>query len=120
MQKKDNKVGNKTTKKEGKKEKKRTREKNRNRFARKTTLNNSKFWLLRMRQGKKSRLITSGWSENMPFFLQNSLLAIVMLIKEELVKNNVFSLLAGRHQRVKLSILKKGSEFIVSPRTKNE
>ena len=53
MQKKDNKVGNKTTKKEGKKEKKRTREKNRNRFARKTTLNNSKFWLLRMRQGKK-------------------------------------------------------------------
>ena len=56
----------------------------------------------------------------MPFFLQNSLLAIVMLIKEELVKNNVFSLLAGRHQRVKLSILKKGSEFIVIPGKKNE
>ena len=73
-----------------------------------------------MRQGKKSRFITSGWSENMPFFLQNSLLAIVMLIKEELVKNNVFSLLAGCHQRVKLSILKKGSELIVSPRKKNE
>ena len=86
----------------------------------KTTLNKSKFWLLPMHQSKKSRLITSGWSENMPFFLQNSLLAIVMLIKEELVKNNVFSLLAGRHQRVKLSILKKGSEFIVSPGKKNE
>ena len=71
----------------------------------------SKFWLVRMREKQKSRLITSDLSENMPFLMQKSFLAILlaMLIsqkpiqKEEFVKNAVFSLLAGRHQRVKES-----------------
>ena len=84
MQKKDDKVVNKTTKKEGKKESE--REKSKWIRKKKTTLNKSKFWLLRMRQSKKSRLITSGWSENMPFSLQNSLLAIVMLISRKPVQ----------------------------------
>ena len=44
----------------------------------------------------------------MPLFLQNLFLAILMLAEnqskeEELVKNKVLSLLAGRHQRVKWS-----------------
>ena len=46
MQKKDDKVGNKTTNKEGKKGGGGTREKDRNRFAKKK----SKFWVLRMRE----------------------------------------------------------------------
>ena len=54
-----------------------------------------------MREKQKTCLITSGLSENMPFFLQNSFLAIRMLIsgklmqtgwskEEELVKNAIF------------------------------
>ena len=70
MQKKDDKVGNKTANKEGKK---RSREKDRNRFGKKK----SKFWLLRMCEKQKSCLITSDKLENVS---KNSFLAIVMLI----------------------------------------
>ena len=48
----------------------------------------------------------SDYSKNMPFFLHNSFLAIFMLISQKPVQrrgigeNAVFSLLAGRHQRV--------------------
>ena len=50
MQKKDNKIGNKTVYKEERqiKEKKRAREKDRNRFAKKKQKNESKFWLVHM------------------------------------------------------------------------
>ena len=47
----------------------------------------------------------------MLFFLQNSFLAILMLIsqkpskEEEWVKNKVFSLLASRHQKVNRMII---------------
>ena len=72
----------------------------------------SKFWPVRMREKQKSRLITSNYSENMPFLMQKSFLAILlaMLISRKPIqtrgiceKNAVFSLLAGRHQRVKES-----------------
>ena len=50
MQKKDNKIGNKTAYKEERqiKEKKKAREKERNRFAKKKQKNESKFWLVHM------------------------------------------------------------------------
>ena len=55
MQKKDNKIGNKTAYKEERqiKEKKRAREKDRNRFAKKKQKNESKFWLVHMPKKKK-------------------------------------------------------------------
>ena len=74
MQKKDDKVGNKTVNKEERQRKKqRAREK-------------SKFWLLHMCEKQESCLITSDWSENMPLFLQNSFLATLMLISRKLVQ----------------------------------
>ena len=56
-----------------------------------------------MREKQNSCLIISDWSENMPFLLQNSFFAILVVIrqkpvqKEELVKNAIFSLLTDRH-----------------------
>ena len=74
MQKKDDKVGNKTANKEERQRKKqRAREK-------------SKFWLFHMCEKQKSCLITSDWSENMPLFLQNSFLATLMRISRKLVQ----------------------------------
>ena len=60
MQKKDDKVGNKTTDKKKKRRKKRERE-------RKIEMDSQKrstFWLLRMREKPKRSLITPGQSEN--------------------------------------------------------
>ena len=75
MQKKDDKEGNETADKQEKQRKNRAREKDRNRFAKRT-----KFWLLRMLEKQIiSCLITSDYSKN-NFFLQNSFLAIFMLI----------------------------------------
>ena len=71
----------------------------------------SKFWLVRMRE-KQKKLFNYAISRKICLCLmQNSFLAILlaMLIsrkpvqEEELVKNAVISLLAGRHQRVKES-----------------
>ena len=71
----------------------------------------SKFWLVRIRE-KQKKLFNYAISRKICLCLmQNSFLAILlaMLIsqnqskEEELVKNAVFSLLAGRHQRVKES-----------------
>ena len=62
-----------------------------------------------MREKQNSCLIISDWSENMPFLLQNSFFAILVVIrqkpvqKEELVKNAIFSLLAGRHWRINVN-----------------
>ena len=56
-----------------------------------------------MCEKQNSCLIIYDWSEKMPFLLQNSFFAILVVIrqkpvqKEELVKNAIFSLLAGRH-----------------------
>ena len=52
MQKKDDKVANQTANKNGGKKKE-----------------SEKFWLLRMREKQKSCLITSGYSENVPFLV---------------------------------------------------
>ena len=71
----------------------------------------SKFWPVRMRE-KQKKLFNQAISRKICLFLmKNSFLAILlaMLIsrkpvqEEELVKNAVISLLAGRHQRVKES-----------------
>ena len=62
-----------------------------------------------MREKQNSCLIISDWSENMPFLLQNSFFAILVVIrqkpvqKEELVKNAIFSLLTGRHWRINVN-----------------
>ena len=62
-----------------------------------------------MREKQNSCLIISDWSENMPFLLQNSFFAILVVIrqkpvqKEELVKNAIFSPLAGRHWRINVN-----------------
>lgn len=51
---------------------------------------------IRMREKQNSCLIISDWSENMPFLLQNSFFAILVVIrqkpvqKEQLVKNAIF------------------------------
>lgn len=63
---------------------------------------------MREKQQKKTCVITSDLAENIPFLLQNSCLALLMLISRNPVqtrgigeKSIFFSLLAGRHQRFK-------------------
>ena len=55
-----------------------------------------------MREKQNSCLISSDLSENMPFLLQNSFLAIQSK-KRGISDNAIFSLLAGRHRRFNVS-----------------
>ena len=82
MQKKDQKVGNKTANKERKEGKKEDRERKIEIDSQKKT-KKCKFWLLRMREKQKKLFNYVRLVGNMPFFLQNSFLAIGMIISRK-------------------------------------
>ena len=88
MQKKDDKVGNEAANKEERQSKKGEQEKEMEIGSKKknNNKNKSKFWLLRMREKQKSLLNYARLVGKYVFFLENSFLAILMLMSRKLVQ----------------------------------